>query len=331
MIEAGSVSYKLIVKLPTGESINITEATSALGWEEGENELAAKMSFEFADVKHNGKKLSSLIKLKCPVIINSSWSGGNGNVMTCIIEEAEQLESATEDKYSVTAYDILFNMQKSQDNIYFAKGKKTKTILESIFKSWKVPLKSYSGPNVKHGKVLYKAKTLGDIIRDLLLEAKKKGGAKAIVRSAGMKAEVVKVGSNATVYVFDEDNSIQTKKKMSTVDMVTRIKIVSSEKNDKKSKVLATVDGKTEYGIRQKIVTKSKSDSLKEAKKEAQEELKENGSVKKTLSLQAPDLPFMRKADMIYIRTGSMKGYYIIKSIQHNAAKCTMTMQVEAA
>ena len=49
--------------------------------------------------------------------------------------------------------------------------------------------------------------------------------------------------------------------------MVTRVKIIGKANNDGCSPVEATVDGKTSYGIRQKIVSRGTNDTLDEAKK----------------------------------------------------------------
>ena len=49
------------------------------------------------------------------------------------------------------------------------------------------------------------------------------------------------------------------------------------------------------------------------------------------IRLQAPDVPTVRKGDKIHAKTRTREGYFIIKSIQHNAATATMTMGVVPA
>lgn len=55
--------------------------------------------------------------------------------------------------------------------------------------------------------------------------------------------------------------------------MVTRVKILGEADDDKRRPVEATVDGQTKYGIRQKILTRGKDDSLDEAKKRQRKSL----------------------------------------------------------
>lgn len=67
---------------------------------------------------------------------------------------------------------------------------------------------------------------------------------------------------------------ISVSHKISTSGMVTRVKILGEADDDKRRPVEATVDGQTKYGIRQKIITRAKDDSLDEAKKTAKRLLK---------------------------------------------------------
>lgn len=254
----------------------------------------------------------------------SELSKSMGNIVEC-----ERKVSKSDDVFNVVAYDNLFNLQKSSDNVYFASGKKTKSILTAIFKSWGITISKYTGPNVAHKKILLKNKKLGDIIREVLDEAKKKGGGAAIVRSTESKVQVIAKGSNTDIYHFSGDVSSQVSHKISIANLVTRVKIVSSGKSDEAAKVEATVNGKTQYGVFQTIITHSKSDKLDDAKKEAKEILEEKGSPKVTSKLIAPDIPCVRKGDIIHAKVGSLNGYYLINSIQHNAKNGQMTMDVK--
>ena len=65
---------------------------------------------------------------------------GKGIVAMGNIVECERKVSKSDDVFNVVAYDNLFNLQKSSDNVYFASGKKTKSILTAIFKSWGITI-----------------------------------------------------------------------------------------------------------------------------------------------------------------------------------------------
>lgn len=329
MINVNNVSYTVIVITEKKLQLNITQAVEELGWEENEDELAMKIHFNMYNALYNKERLSSLVKINAIVAVKAYWGSGKGIVAMGNIIECERKVSKSDDVFNVVAYDNLFNLQKSSDNVYFASGKKTKSILTAIFKSWGITISKYTGPNVAHKKILLKNKKLGDIIREILDEAKKKGGGAAIVRSVETKIQVVAKGSNTDIYHFSGDVSSQVSHKTSIANLVTRVKIVTSGKADEAAKVEATVNGKTQYGVFQSIVTKSKSDKLNDAKKEAKEILEEKGSPKITSKLIAPDIPCVRKGDMIHAKVGSLNGFYLVNSIQHNAKNGQMTMEVE--
>lgn len=329
MINVNNVSYTVIVITEKKLQLNITQAVEELGWEENEDELAMKTHFNMYNALYNKERLSSLVKINSVVVVKAYWGSGKGIVAMGNIVECERKVSKSDDVFNVVAYDNLFNLQKSSDNVYFASGKKTKSILTAIFKSWGITISKYTGPNVAHKKILLKNKKLGDIIREVLDEAKKKGGGAAIVRSTESKVQVIAKGSNTDIYHFSGDVSSQVSHKISIANLVTRVKIVSSGKSDEAAKVEATVNGKTQYGVFQTIITHSKSDKLDDAKKEAKEILEEKGSPKVTSKLIAPDIPCVRKGDIIHAKVGSLNGYYLINSIQHNAKNGQMTMDVK--
>ena len=329
MVDVTKVSYKVIVVTSQNKHIDITNAVKSLGWEENEGQLAMKLSFELFNVKYAGSNISSIVKIGCLVAVKASWGSGKGIVAYCKIVEAETSQTGSENIYKVTAYDCLYDLQKSSDNVYYVSGKKTKNLLTDILASWSLKISKYTGPDVCHSAIVYKNKTLADIVLDILDLAKKKGGCQAVVRSVKGKIEIVRVGSNENVYCFNKDNSISNSHKVSTAELVTRVKIFSTIKNSEKTKLEETVNGNIKYGIRQKVISKSKSDKIGDAKKEAQTILNEKGKPTDTRSFVAPDVPEIRKGDKICYSFGKKDAYYIVKSVQHNADKCTMTMKAE--
>ena len=65
MIEVSKVHYDVIAITEKKVQLNITQAVEGLGWEEEEDELAMKITFELYNAKYNGSRLSSLIKIGC--------------------------------------------------------------------------------------------------------------------------------------------------------------------------------------------------------------------------------------------------------------------------
>ena len=91
------------------------------------------------------------------------------------------------------------------------------------------------------------------------------------------------------------------------------------------------MNGETKYGIRQRIYTRGSDETLSDANSAAQEILDGEGKIEKEMTVQSPDVPFIRKGDLVYIISGSVSDYYYVKSIQHNADAYSMTMELEYA
>lgn len=330
-IDISKLKYKLILVTATGKQLDITKATEDLGWEEGEAELAMRISFTAHNAKHNGQQLSSIAKPGSIVAVIADWGTSSEEVARGTIEEWEPgLEGSLSTTFGVLAYDELFNLQQSQDNRYYSAGTGTKAAVTGIFKDWGVPVEKYDGPDVAHAKTLYKNEFLSDILIQLLDDAVKKGGAKCVIRASKGKVSVIPKGSNKTIYHFDEDtNATLTRDKISTVDLITRVKVVGKEDSEGRQAVEAVLDGLTQYGIRQSIQNRSEDDTLASAKSAAQETLDEFGKPTRTIVLEAPDVPTIRKGDKIHVRAGTLNGYYITKSVRHDAANRSMSMELE--
>lgn len=330
-IDITKLKYKLILVTATGKQLDITKVSEDLGWEEGEAELAMRISFTTHNAKHNGERLSSIAKPGSIVAIIADWGTSSEEVARGTIQEWEPgLEGSLTDTFGVLAYDELFNLQQSQDNRYYSAGTGTKAAITGIFKDWGVPIEKYDGPDVAHAKTLYKNEFLSDICIQLLEDAEKKGAPKCVIRSNRGKVSVIPKGSNKKIYHFDEDsNATLTRDKISTADLITRVKVVGKEDSEGRQPVEAVLDGLTQYGIRQSIQNRSEDDTLAAAKSAAQDTLNEFGKPTRTIVLEAPDVPTIRKGDKIHVKAGTLNGYYITKSVRHDAANRSMSMEIE--
>ena len=101
------------------------------------------------------------------------------------------------------------------------------------------------------------------------------------------------------------------------------------EDSEGRQPVEAVLDGLTQHGIRQRIQNRAEDDSLATAKSAAQEILDEQGKPTRTIVLESPDVPVIRKGDKVHVRAGTLNGYYFTKSVRHDAASRSMTMELE--
>lgn len=330
-LDLGKTGYRLAVVTGKNRQYNIRDFVTSLGWEENENELAVRISFTARNDKTSKGRLSALIKPGCLVGIYAKTGKKEEEVARGYVVGWNMQKQNSSENLKCTCYDALYNLQKSQDNKYYPSGTGTKSIITGIFEEWKIPFREYSGPDESHGKLKYGSSYVSDIILGVLDDAKKKGAGKYTVRMAEGYADVVRRGSNKTVYVFKHNVTESVSTSISTADLVTRVKVIGQADDDGKSGVEATLDGLIEYGVRQRIYTRGSDESLEDAKSAAQQILDEDGKVKREITLQAPDVPFIRKGDLVYVIAGVRDAYYYVKGIRHDCENYSMTMDLEKA
>lgn len=330
MIDVSELKYSVFIVNSSGKKIEITDYIEDLGWEENEEEISIRSSFTVKNDKLSSNYISQTAKPGCLIIIAASTGKTMKEVARGYVTTWNPILQNASNTFKCTNYDELYNLQKSQDNRYFAKGTGTKNAIKKILNDWKVPIGKYEGPNVKHSKKKYNNEYLSDMILDLLDDAKKKGKGKYIIRASGGKTSIVPYGSNDTIYVFDKTNTKVVNHSRSTAELVTRVRVFGKEEKNE-YKVCATLNGLTKYGVRQRIYTRGSDETLKDAKEAAQEILDEKGDIERSITLQAPDIPSIRKGDVVYVMVKVATGYYYVTSIRHDADEYSMTMELELA
>lgn len=330
MLDLANISYRLVVMDAQNNQYDIRDYVHSLGWEENENELAARISFTVRNDKTSKGKLSSLIKPGClAAVLAADGTGHEEEVARGFVTDWNPTLQSGGNDLKCTCYDALYSLQKSQENKFYSSGTGTKSIITGLFKDYQIPTNGYHGPNAIHGKLKYSNTAVADILRDVLDDAKKKGAGTYLLRTTKGYADVVARGSNADVYVFRADNTSLVSSVISTADLVTRVRVIGQEKNT--ARVEATLNGLTKYGIRQKIYLRSSDESLRDAKAAAQEILDEKGTVSHEITLTAPDVPYIRKGDFVYVISGVSDAYYYVKGIRHDCESCKLTMELEKA
>lgn len=331
MIDISKIKYRLVVMTESKKQYNIKEFVEDLGWEENDGELATRISFTAKNEKTSAGLISSLAKPGCLVGVFATDGSIDEEVARGYVTDWKPLLSGSKDKVDITCYDELYNLEESQDLIYYSSGIGTKSAITQIFDNWQIPTEKYDGPDATHGKLAYKTESLADVLLDILDDAKKKGGGDAFIRAAKGKVSVLQWGSNKTVYHFEVDNTKQVSHKMSTAGMITRVKVIGQEDDDGRSSVEAVVNGQTKFGIRQKIYVRGKDDSVSDAQSAAQDIINDKGQVDEEITVQSPDVPFVRKGDLVHITAGTLNDYYFVKGIRHNADSMSMTMDLKKA
>ena len=241
---------------------------------------------------------------------------------------------------SLVCYDKLIYLMKSKDTFFAVNGKTTKDVITSIANKWGFTI-SYKYKSITHSKLVYRSQYIADIITDILNKVKKSTGTDYVIRMEKDVVVIDSVGTNSTIYKIEsEKNAISTDYKESMEDMVTKVLIVKAEtvtKNGSDSETgkyltVTSVSKNTgTYGTLQDIIVKEKDEKLEDSKKEANEILKEHATPKIEASTMAIDNPLVKKGDKVYVSAGTMKNYYIVKGIEHDALKKVMYLEVKKA
>ena len=322
-------AYKAVIIDSAGTKYGFEKVQESLDISQPEKEIAQKVVLEVPNITINGKKLKDLISVKNRAYvyydIGSGWvEKFRGYVWT------RQFQESDDKSFRVVCYDRAIYLQNSKDSFYFVKGKKTKAILDSICKKWGITL-VFNYSQITHPKLAIRSQAISDTIIEILDEVKKQTGKKYVVFFDKDVMYVNTVGTNSTIYsVKQRENAMKISVEETMDGMVTKVVIRGSQDNNGKTPVVATVNGDTSnYGTLQDEISKDKDTSVSNAKKEANEILKEKGKPFRSRSVTAIDNPLIKKGDKVNVQTESMSGDFIVISVDHDAMSKTMDLEVE--
>lgn len=319
-------SYAVKAFLKDGTELDLNPAVTRLSWQDPSEEVAQRATIQLAQVKLDKGYLNQLLPL-CTLI---QIVANGAEVFRGIVWEWEY-ESSNNREITLTCYDHFIYAQNSKTFAYFPEGKSTKDIIGTICSDAGISL-SYKWDSATHDKTVYRGNYIADQILDTLDKAKKRIGGDPVATFEKGTLTIQKAAYNKPVYFFKAtDSAMLTSERMTMDGLVTKVAIYGAENEDDRRQVEAVVTGKTEYGTLQDIVMMTSSSTLAEAKKEAQTILQEDGSPKRTISAEVPDVPEIRKGWKIRIEAGSLIGYYIVKGVTHDATTRSMNLELKRA
>lgn len=309
---------------------NVTDALESLDWDEPEKQIAAKATISLMNVKAGSNWLSTIIKPRDRVFIYANDGSKNEEVFRGYVWTRPYDRTVTDRTLQLMCYDNLIYFQESEESEYFSSGNSTKTVVSSICNKWGVQL-SYNYESITHSKLVLRG-TLADIFTsDILDLVKDRTGKKYVIRSVQDVMQVNTVGSNTTVYnIKTQENAISTKSIVTMDGMITRVKILGKADDDDRKPVEATVNGNTsKYGTLQKLIDRDTNTSLADAKKEAQTIINLNGTPKYEYNIQAPDVPWIRKGDVVNVWAGDISNKkLIVKGISRTITRTEKKMDL---
>ena len=316
-----------------GTKYNVTPALNSIDRSDSDSQIAQKVILHLTNIMVDGTWLVGLLKARDRVYVYANDGEKNEEVFRGYLWTRKYNSSVDDRDLEYTCYDNLIYFQESEDALFFASGKKTKDVFQSICDKWKVPL-SYTYDSITHEKLPLKGRMYDFFTADILDLVKKKNGKKYVILSDRDTMYIKPVGSNSTIYHFKAGKNVSKVASGWTMDgMITQVVILGKAGDDERQPVEATVSGDTStYGTLQKIEDRDENTSLEEAKKEANTTIKEKGKPKWEYIVDAPDIPWIREGDKVYLDAGEVvESYLIITAIDRSSdmKNCEMTLTLE--
>ena len=331
MIDVKKIEYRAVAITWDGMQIDLTGLMSSLGWSESEKDLACKITLTLTVPPYDGKKpsLTELIQVMTPIFIYAKTADEFKEVIRGTVYKVEIEESARDFKMHLDCSDESQALRHNMDNFFFTEDQTSTAILEEIFGKWEIPHR-FEIQDVKHAKKVFRQKYLSDMVTEILEDVKEKDGGVYFVRAKESVIEIIPRGTNETIYHFDvDDNIVRARDSFDISRVVTRVQVVVKEKEEGKQKIETTLDGKTDYGVRQVIYMRGNKETLEEAEKAAKKILDEQGEPNRDQQISAPDVPELRKNDRIRVHSNLGDGYFFCKAVHHDAAQRRMTLDLD--
>lgn len=315
-----------------GTKYNVTNAVESQDRSEPKGQIAQRVTLQLANVKVGDAWLSSLLKARDRVFIYANDGTKEDEVFRGYLWARARNDSIEVNALRYTCYDNLIYFQESEDSLYFASGKSTKDIVASICNKWGIKLQ-YSYDSITHTKMPLRGYLADIFTSDILNLVKKRTKKKYVIQSEKDIMVVKPVGSNSTIYQFIAGKNVVKTASGWTMDgVITKVIITGKADDNDREPIEATVSGNTsEYGTVQRILHRNENTSLADAKIEAQNTIDEDGKPKWEYEITAPDIPWIRRGDKIYVEAGDIAGYRIIteidRTIDNKTREMTLTLE----
>lgn len=313
--------------ISNGTKYNVTNAVTSQDRSEPKGQIAQRVILQLANVKVGDALLSSLLKARDRVFIYANDGSREDEVFRGYLWNRARTDSLEDKEVRYTCYDNLIYFQESEDSLYFASGKSTKDIVASICDKWGIKLQ-YSYDSITHAKMPLHGYLSDIFTADILNLVKKRTKKKYAIKSEKDVMLVEPVGSNSTIYQFIAGKNVVKTASGWTMDgVITKVIVTGKADDDDREPIEATVSGKTnEYGTVQRILRRSENTSLADAKIEAQNTIDENGNPKWEYEITAPDIPWIRRGDKIYVDAGEIVGHRIVAEVDRTIDNKTREM-----
>ena len=336
MIDPARITYRLEAHLPNGAVLPLP--TSGLQWEELAGELAVRVQARLPNLKTSHGYVHELLALGTRLMLLADWGQGPREVWRGRVWTWRYTDSGAA-TVEVTAYNDLIYLQQSEDDRVYPPGISATNVIQDILREWGIgTIGTVQLANVPLPQLVWRGAKVSQMLLDVLEHIFDRGGGAWILRSRLGMLEIVQPGQNTPVYSFGTDHVEEFSDEQDMHDLVTEVRILASA-NDLglgddvpvRPEIIEVKTGRQEFGLLRAIVRDPGPDSPVTAQQLAYRLLGERGVPRRVRRLTAPDLPFLRRGDLIHVRAGTIDGRYAITGIQHDAERRKMQITIDTS
>lgn len=346
-IDPTRVSYSLTLGMngadPTGAG-GFSQATLSpitLAWEEQAGQLAVRLTATIANADSSQGPVHQLCALAAPLVLSADWGQGptevwRGKIWTWTFADdgAQTIE--------IVGYDSLMYLQQSEDDRFYVEGQLPGDVLTDIAGAWGLTIGGTGDlPSVALPRLLYQGQKVSSMVLDVLNQTYYFGGGSWILRDAAGTLTVQAPGTNTPIYVLTGDVVTTYRDEQDMTGLVTEVDIRGYDATagagympggPVRPPFQSVIAGATEYGTMTSIVrTGTPGLTPLLPAQIAQQLLVDRGQPRRLQRFIAPDLPFLRRGDLVGVMVGTLNGQYWINSISHDATTRTMTIEIDTS
>lgn len=329
MASHGDPTYT--AKIVAGQTTyDITPILMNIDVSDQENQMAQRFTITIMNIMIDGQWSTNVFEARQRVFVYADDGEKQDEVFRGWLWKKNYVSSNEKRDFQLICYDNLIYFQESEVYYYFSAGKSTEDILKAICDQWGVKLE-YNYESITHEKLLLKGTLSNIITNDILDLVRDRTGKKYVIRMIKDTMHIDAVGENTTIYQFNsQQNVVETTTEQTMEGMITRVVIFGKQGENERAPVEAIVEEHVEeYGTLQKVVGRTESSTLEDAKKEADTIVNMNKWPFWNYELQAPDIPWLRKGDVVYINAGGIYDkYLIIKNISRSISQKGATINL---
>jgi len=237
-----------------------------------------------------------------PIRVSGIPFGGSNMVYLLHPAVVWDIDSVTRGQkhLTVTAYDPTIYMARSEDEYLFPAGQTATQRFKKYASDWNIPVGQVADTGIQLARAVYRAQPIYNMLLADLRETVSKGGDMYRLRMTANGLELVKLGSNETVWVLETDQNIEELTQRRTLEgTVTQVKVLGNAPEEGRSPVLALEKGETDkLGTLQKVFQDSKITTTAAAKKAAQEML---SGIQETFTVTGIDINTIRTGDKVQL------------------------------